>query len=161
MGLHSHSNGGTIQRYQSSNIQKYQCFESWNPEKKNNRDTIHFNADASNTSLLFLVIHSGNQLDIYGAVSDWCEQFGLTEEEEKVQEKPWKERTRGQRYFDKREITRSKTFGIFAKTSIWQQCMGKYSGLLVTVRNKSLHKGLRRCIDLVQGIGWSELQNQT
>ena len=47
---------------------------------KNNRDTIHFNADASNTELLFQIIHSVNQLSIYGAVSNWCEQFGLTEE---------------------------------------------------------------------------------
>ena len=56
-------------------------------KKKNNRDTIHFNADASNTELLFRIIHSVNQLSIYGAVSNWREQFGLTEEE-KVQEKP-------------------------------------------------------------------------
>ena len=66
--------------------QEYQCFESWNPEKKNNTDTIHFNADASNTELLFRIIHSVNQLSIYGAVSNWREQFGLTVEE-KVQEK--------------------------------------------------------------------------
>ena len=31
---YSHSNGGTIQRYQSSSIQEYQRFESWNPEKE-------------------------------------------------------------------------------------------------------------------------------
>ena len=91
MGLYSHSNGGTIQRYRSSSIQEYQCFESWNPEKKNNRDTIHFNADASNTELLFRIIHSVNQLSIYGAVSNWCEQFGLTEEEkgQKNRKNPW------------------------------------------------------------------------
>ena len=34
-------------------------------KEKNNRDTIHFNADASNTELLFRIIHSGNQLSIY------------------------------------------------------------------------------------------------
>ena len=50
-------------------------------EQKNNRDTIHFNADASNTELLFRIIHSVNQLSFYGAVSNWCERFGLTEEE--------------------------------------------------------------------------------
>ena len=37
----------------SSSIQEYQCFESWNCEKEKYRDTIHFNADASNTELLF------------------------------------------------------------------------------------------------------------
>ena len=55
--------------------------------QKNNRDTIDFNADASNTELLFRIIHSANQLSIYGAVSNWCERFGLTEEEV-GQEKP-------------------------------------------------------------------------
>ena len=45
-------------------------------KRKNNRDTIHFNADASNTELLFRTIHSANQLSIYRAVSNWCEEFG-------------------------------------------------------------------------------------
>ena len=45
-------------------------------KRKNNRDTIHFNADASNTELFFRTIHSANQLSIYGAVSTWCEEFG-------------------------------------------------------------------------------------
>ena len=44
---------------------------------KNNRDTIHFTADASNTELLHRTIHSANQLSIYGAVAYWCEEFGL------------------------------------------------------------------------------------
>ena len=44
--------------------------------RKNNRDTTHFNADASNTELLFRTIHSANQLSIYEAVSSWCEEFG-------------------------------------------------------------------------------------
>ena len=39
--------------------------------KKNNRDTIHFNADASDTELLFQIIHSVNPLSIYRAVSTW------------------------------------------------------------------------------------------
>ena len=34
MGLYCHSNGGTIQRYRSSSIQEYKCFESWNSEKE-------------------------------------------------------------------------------------------------------------------------------
>ena len=35
-------------------------------------ETIHFNAGASNTQLLFRIIHPVNQLSIYGAVSNWC-----------------------------------------------------------------------------------------
>ena len=50
------------------------------PKKKNNRDSIHFNADASNTELLFRIIHTENQLTMYVAVSNWCVQFGLTED---------------------------------------------------------------------------------
>ena len=42
---------------------------------KGGRCTIHFNADSSNTELLFRTIHSANQLSIYGAVSRWCEEF--------------------------------------------------------------------------------------
>ena len=56
-------------------------------KKKNGRDTTHFNAHDSNTELLFRISHSVNQLSIYGAVSTWCQQFGLTEEE-KEQERP-------------------------------------------------------------------------
>ena len=45
--------------------------------KVRDRDTIHFSADASNTELSFRTIHSANQLSIHGAVSSWCEEFGL------------------------------------------------------------------------------------
>ena len=45
------------------------------------KETIYFNADASNTDLLFPIIHSVNQLRIYGAVSNWCHQFGSTMDE--------------------------------------------------------------------------------
>ena len=35
-------------------------------KQKNGRDTVHFNADASNTELLFRIIYSVNQLRNYG-----------------------------------------------------------------------------------------------
>ena len=44
--------------------------------KLKGNETIHFNADASNTELLFRVIRSINQFSIHGAVSNWCEEFG-------------------------------------------------------------------------------------
>ena len=37
-------------------------------KRKNDRGTMHFNADALNTALLFRTIHLGNQLSIFGAV---------------------------------------------------------------------------------------------
>ena len=51
------------------------------------KETTHFNADAP-------TIHSVNLLSIHGAVSNWCEQFGLTTDEkgqEKFSQKenPW------------------------------------------------------------------------
>ena len=81
-------------------------------KKKNGRDTIHFNADASNTELLFRIIHSVNQLSIYGAVSNWCEQFGLTERRKGTRKT---ERIRDQRCINMCEITGSKTIGIPSK----------------------------------------------
>ena len=45
------------------------------PTRKGGRDTIHLNADSSNTELLIRTIHSAAQVSIYGAVSSWCEEF--------------------------------------------------------------------------------------
>ena len=45
------------------------------------KERIRFNADTLNTELLFRIIHSANQLSIYGAVSKCCEEFGLKPEE--------------------------------------------------------------------------------
>ena len=69
-------------------------------------DTIHFNADASNTTLLFRIIHSVNQLSSYGAVSNWCEQFGLIEDEKGQDRTLNKEESVNKRNTEKREFTR-------------------------------------------------------
>ena len=61
---------------------------------KKQGDTIHFNADASNTELFSRIIFSVNQHIIYVAVSNRCEQFGLTEEE-RGQEKQKESVTKG------------------------------------------------------------------
>ena len=61
-------------------------------KRKNDRDTIFFNADASNTELLYRTIHSANQLSIYGAVSNWCEEFGLNSNERDDARKVYDER---------------------------------------------------------------------
>ena len=50
-------------------------------KSNNNRDTMHFNVNASNTEILFRTIHSSNQLSVYGAVSSWCEEFGQRPDE--------------------------------------------------------------------------------
>ena len=84
----------------------------------------HFNADASNTELLFRIIHSVNQLSIHGAVSNWCEQFGVTGRQG-MRKTCWKERIRDQSCIDKCEITRSKTFGIPTKKCFLEAVCGK------------------------------------
>ena len=77
-----------IQKYWSSSIQEYHisALSRGMLKKKNNRDTIDFNADASlHTELLVRIFHFLNQLSIHGAVSNWCKQFGLTEEERELE----------------------------------------------------------------------------
>ena len=88
MGLNSHSkwwNDSKILVIQYSRVSVLWIVEFW---KRSITETLYtFMADASNTELLFRIIHSLNRLSIYGALSNWCEQFGQTEEE-KGQDKP-------------------------------------------------------------------------
>ena len=50
--------------------------------KKDNKETIHFSADASNTELFFFrTVHPANQLSVYGAVARWCEDVGMKSDE--------------------------------------------------------------------------------
>ena len=121
------------------------------------KESIHFNADASNTELLFRIIHSVNQLSIYGSVSHCCAQFGLTEEENGTRKISRQRRFREQRNTEKRECTRSKLFGTSSKTRPGKPVCGKR----ITVPDDSFHKGLPRRIVLALGIGWYEIQDQT
>ena len=43
--------------------------------KGGGRSSIHYNADPATAELLLRIIISVKQLSIYGAVSDWCEEF--------------------------------------------------------------------------------------
>ena len=52
-------------------------------KRKGGRDTIHFNADSSNTELFFRTIHTPNQLSINGAVSSWCAGFAQRTQSQK------------------------------------------------------------------------------
>ena len=51
--------------------------------RKKSKDTIHDNGESSNVELLYRIIHSVNQLCIYGAVTNWCETLGRTESEKR------------------------------------------------------------------------------
>ena len=92
---------------------------------------MHFNADASNTELFFRTIQ------YLRVVSNWCEQFVLTEEEE-GQERQKESVTKG--VLRSVEPTRSKTFGIASQTIISKQCARKHSRLRITVPDDSVHK---------------------
>ena len=46
------------------------------------KSTFHFNGDPLNTKLSFQTVHSLNQISVRAAVTDWCYQFALTNEEE-------------------------------------------------------------------------------
>ena len=84
---------------------------------------------------LFRSIGSLSQLSIYGAVSNCCEQFGVTEDE-KGQERTFdKGEIRDLTNTKEREFTRSELFCNFSKTSIRKQFAGKHSGLRITVRD--------------------------
>ena len=47
--------------------------------KKKDKDTIHYHGESSNVELMYRIIHSANQLCVYGAVTNWCETLGRTE----------------------------------------------------------------------------------
>ena len=94
MELCSRSNGGTIQRKRSSGIQEYQCFESCNPEKE--KYQRHHTPQCGCFKHRALVPNHFfcKSAQFCGTVSNWCEQFGLTEEE-KGQEKQQESVTKG------------------------------------------------------------------
>ena len=46
--------------------------------------TIHSNGNSVNTKLLSPTVHSVNQINVYAADTDWCYQFGWTNEEKRL-----------------------------------------------------------------------------
>ena len=105
-------------------------------KRKKGQEAILFDGATSNTELLFRIIHSVNQLSIYGAVANWCEQFGLTEEEQE------RENLRlVNKFFDKREVTRSTTLGISFQDDIWKQFATTHFEVRSIVRQNSVSQG--------------------
>ena len=54
----------------SSKVPVFWVVESWC--KRRGRCTMDFYGDFVNTELLFQIVHSVNQLSVYGAVANWC-----------------------------------------------------------------------------------------
>ena len=84
-------------------------------KQKIGKTSIHFNGDSMNTELLFQTIHSVSQHSVYGAVANWCYQFGSTEEEKGRASTPV-----DNNIFDQVETRRSTTLGISSDTSNWK-----------------------------------------
>ena len=118
----------------NSSIQYSKCFESWNSEKEEwqKHHTLRCGCFAHRT----LVPNHSLCKSIHGTVTNWCEHFGLTEEE-KVQEKQKESVTK--KFTDMCEITRSN--------------IQDFDSLTETIRFT--------CIARAPGINWYELQNQT
>ena len=66
--------GANFPRKRTSILQSFQCVGSRILEK-GGRCTIHFSADPSNAEILFRTINFANQLSIYGAIADWCDEL--------------------------------------------------------------------------------------
>ena len=120
-------------------------------KKKNGRDTIHFNADASNTELLF-------------RISVFTEQFriGVNNSAWQVKKRDKKSRqesvTKGG--IDKCKITRSETLGISSKAGIWKQFAGNF-GTSNPCPRQFDSQGFAKTQFLRIEFRWYELQNQT
>ena len=62
----------------TADIQFFRSTRALDPgflKKKGGKYTIHFSRDTSNAELLFPKIKFANQLSIYGAVADWCDEL--------------------------------------------------------------------------------------
>ena len=80
MELHSRENATATQRDWPPSLQKNQCFQLWNLEAKERQRHHSLQLRICKYRSLKQFIQSVNQLSVYGAVANWCNQWGLTEE---------------------------------------------------------------------------------
>ena len=106
------------------------------------RKTIHFNADASNTELLFRGHSFCKSAQYLRSSLDLVWTLRPDRGRKSTTKTSWKGRIRDQRCIEKREVTRTTPFRIFSKTSIWKQFARKHSGLRITDRNNSISTGM-------------------
>ena len=83
MGLRCFKNGERLWRKRTLCFPRNKRIESWNHVWKEKKDTIHHNGESFNVELLYRIIHSANQLCVYGAVTNWCETLERTESEKR------------------------------------------------------------------------------
>ena len=78
MGRHSQHDGGTIRGTWTSSIQRCFSVGSWNLEEEQQGDHTPPCGCFEHRDF---VLHSANQLCVYGAVARWCEDFGMKSDE--------------------------------------------------------------------------------
>ena len=97
------------------------------PRRLKGKETIHLNADSSNTEPLFRIIHSVNQLSIYGAVSQWSEQFDLSQKE---RESTWAKSA------EREELVVKEALEIANKEKLKSMNSQEVNSLVTTARNQ-------------------------
>ena len=130
-------------------------------KRKGGRCTMHFNADSSNTELLFRTIHSANQLSIYGAVSSWLWRVRSTDSESKRVDNGEVRSKRTRVDTEKCEAARSEFFGANSKerqSGIWKQIARMSSEIWNTGERNPMYESLWRC-DIREKSLCDELQN--
>ena len=119
-------------------------------------------ADASNTELLFQIIHTINQFSIYGAVSDWSGQLGQSPNETELASEKFMTNE------DAENLEMLKSVNL-RKKALWETLQGR-NVLLETdceriIRILSLYlnpfklQSMRAVIILASGGSWCSLQD--
>ena len=93
-------------------FQRNNRVESWNHAWKEKKDTIHHNGESFNVELLYRIIHSENQLCVYGAVTKLVWHAGKTGIREKRKFWSW---------IESETVERAEILAIFPVPDVWQQ----------------------------------------
>ena len=156
MGFDSHSNGGKIQRYKSSRIQEYQCFESWNSEEQEWQKPHKLRMFQTHKPELFTI----NQLSMYG-VSIWCGQSGFTEEEKEQRRPRGKNESASKNILssvNNQDVKLLESSSRLASGSSLRRNIQDFESLSGTVR---FSEGLRTRIVPAPDISWYKFPNST
>ena len=125
-------------------------------KQKKDRSIIHFNRDSMNTELLFQTIHFVIQLRMYRALTNWCHQFDLREEEKERAIFP----------VDNKIMTTFSTGGrtslaISSDNSIWKQDARRRFEIRSAGQWNTAQKIIGKSLRTVSCDSWEAVQNST
>ena len=132
-----------VQRFEETGHPVFNSISALSREflkRKKGKETIRFDGDSLNTELLFRTTHTVNQLRICGAVANWSEQFGLTEEQKGRE---------NLRSVNKSFLTSVKFHEVQLlvsppKNGIWKKFARRHFEVQMFVRQNSFLKAMRR-----------------